>query len=91
MQIVETVDKIGRKRRYMLDDDDNPEDAAEIGIDIGVPDLSQIDWNKLMVEVSNALYDKGVFTPDDIRRVGNAVTGVATSIVGKAIIKLYGA
>lgn len=90
MQIVELKDELGRKRRFALEDGDDPAEAAEIGIDVGVPDLTKIDWEAVMVEISNRLYDRGAFTPEDLSRSGNVISGTVTSIIGKQIIKLYG-
>lgn len=91
MKIVETVDEFGRNRKYQIADDDDPEEAAEVGIDVGVPDLKQIDWDSTVVELSNKLYSAGIFTSEDLSAKSNIFMSAVKTVVTKKIIKLYGA
>ena len=89
MNIVQTVDDSGRKRRYAINDDDDPRDAEEIGIDVGVPDPDQIDWESASIELSNVLYDMGLFTMDDVATKEGALPGAVLSVFKRRMLKLY--
>lgn len=89
MKYVEVVDGQGRKMRYALNDDDDPKDAAEIGINVGVPDLDRIDWEATVTKLHNLLYDRKLFTIDDIAREENALSGVIFSTFKQEIVALY--
>lgn len=90
MNIIETVDDGGFKRRYAINEDDDPNEAVDIGIDVGVPDLSQIDWDALHLEIHNALYDAQLFDRDDILRSGSRVSSIVKVAVTRKLINLYG-
>lgn len=89
MQIIELVDEDGFKRRYAVNDDEDLENVEEVGVDVGVPDLSSIDWDGLHREIHNRLYDLGIFTPDDILARGDGITTTLKIVLGKAIIRCY--
>jgi len=90
MKIIETVSEDGFSERWAIQDDDDPENAREIGIYIGV-DISDLDWEGMHKRVHNMLHAQGVFTPEDIRAKGNAVTAIANVALVREIVRNYGA
>ena len=89
MKIIETVNENGCKKRYAINDDDNPEEAEHIGINIGVPDLSGMNMEVALVELNNVLYDMGLFTIDDIASKEGALIAAVLSVFKSKVVKLY--
>ena len=92
--MIEIVDESGRKRRYQMSDEgDNvaytEEEIAELGVDIGVPDLNQIDWDKIVTDLHNLLYDRRLFTMDDVTAREGLLSSVILSILLAKVANLY--
>lgn len=89
MNIVEITDGDGRNMRYAINDDDNPEEASEIGINVGVPDLNRIDWQEASIELHNKLNDMGLCTIDDVAQKEGALSSAILFVFKRKIVKLY--
>lgn len=87
--VVKINEENGRKMRYAINDEDDAEDAESIGINVGVPDLDEIDWESAVTELSNALFDMGLFTMDDIIAKDGALVNAVLSVFKRKVVKLY--
>lgn len=88
--IIEITNEDGFKERWAIQDDDDIEEAQEIGIYVGVPDLSSIDWEGLHRRIHNALHDHGFFTMKDVNARGAVMNSVIKVELTRQIINLYG-
>ena len=87
MKYVTYTDKDGYKRRSLIKDTDG-DDKAQYGIPAGPPDLRQLDYVRLMRDMSNALADSEIWNLQDLQRSQIGVT-VATNVIKRALIMLY--
>lgn len=81
--MVKTVDLVrdGKKQRVMLPDD-APADHADKGIPVNI-DLSGLYPEPLCSQIEQALWDRGLITPDDFRRgdAGVLVRSALTAVL----------
>lgn len=81
--MVKTVDVVsnGKKQRVMLPDD-APTDHADKGIPVNI-DLSGLYPEPLCSKIEQALWDRGLVTPDDFRRgdAGVLVRSALTAVL----------
>ena len=89
MNIIETINEDGFMERWAIMYEDNPEEAREVGIYVGVPDLSGLDWEGLHRRIHNKLHEQGIFTLDDVRERGSAVTSIVKFELAREIITEY--
>lgn len=89
MKIVQTVDEAGFKQRYQIQDDDDPNDAAEIGLNIGVPDIRQLNWDEAIKDLHNRLFDMRLFEMQDIIDQQSGMGNAISSVLLKRIKNLY--
>lgn len=88
MRQVTWEDKHGYKRVSLVRDTD-PDEAAELGIPVGPPNLDFMDWEEVKIEINNVLVQRGCLTWPDVQRNPNAITmAVRAAIVGR-IVNLY--
>ena len=92
--MIEIVDERGRKMRYkMSDEDDNiaytRDEIAELGINMGVPDLNQLDWDQIIIDLHNKLYDTKLFTMDDVTAKEGLLSAVILSVLMAKVANLY--
>ena len=92
--MIEIVDERGRKMRYKMSDEADDvaytnEEIAEMGVEVGVPDLDQIDWDKAVTDLHNKLYATHLFTMDDIASREGLLSAVILSIFKAKIANLY--
>lgn len=87
-KIIELTDEDGYKRRYLVNEDDK-DNAAEVGLDVGVPDLNQLDWEGIKRDLHNQLFDKRLFTIEDVRRQELGITTALRSVFLRNITNLY--
>lgn len=92
--MIEIVDERDRKMRYKMSDEETDiaytvEEIAEIGVNIGVPDLDRIDWEKAVTDLHNKLYDTHLFTMDDITSKEGLLSAVILSTFMARIANLY--
>jgi len=90
MKFIESINSDGLKERWAVQDDDPEEDVKEVGIYVGVPDMSEMDWDGLRVRMHNALHDAKIFTSDDLTAKGGAVKALVCVEVVRELAKLYG-
>ena len=89
MKIIKVTDSDGKNKRYAINDDDNPEEAVDIGINVGVPDLDRIDWQAASTELNNKLDDMGLLTIDDVAQKEGALSSAILFVFKRKIVKLY--
>ena len=87
MKPVIYTDKNGYKRRSLVRDNDDESDG-ELGIPYGPPDIRQLDWDRMLKDMHNALASAGLFNWKDAQesRVG---ISAATSVLKRELIQLY--
>jgi hypothetical protein len=89
MNIIETKNEDGFMERWAIMDEDEPEEAREVGIYVGVPDLSGLDWEGLHRRIHNKLHEQGIFTLEDAIQRDAAVVSIAKFELVRHIIKEY--
>jgi hypothetical protein len=87
MKLVNWTDKEGRMHRSAIPNSAEPSMAPH-GVPYGPPELDQLDWEALKLEINNALARHGLYTWDDVQRDPNGV-GIALSIFKRHLIVLY--
>ena len=92
--MIEIVDERGRKQRYQMSDEDSDivyteEEIADLGVSMGVPDLDQVDWEQAVTELHNLLYDRGLFTMDDVTAREGLLSAVVLAVLKGKIVRLY--
>lgn len=92
--MIEFVDERGRKMRYKMSDEEadvayTADEIAEIGVNVGVPDLDRVDWEKAITALHNKLYDTHLFTMDDVIQKEGLLSKVILSIFKAKIANLY--
>lgn len=88
MRTVEWTDRSGRKRRSIIRDED-PDSMAEYGLPADPPDIEMIDWERVKIDLHNALYDMNVVTWDDVVRQQTALRSAAISALKNHLVRLY--
>ena len=88
VRLEEWTDEDGYKRAALLRDDD-PEPMRTAGIPVGPPDLSQVDWDVVQRELHNQLYERRLFTWEDVQRAQNGVTAAVLAVLKRRVIELY--
>jgi hypothetical protein len=86
-KVISTDDK-GFDRVYQIRDKDNDRDA-KYGIPIGPPDISQLDWDRIIKELNNELVSRGLITWDDVMKSQNGLSQVIISVIRRNIVELY--
>lgn len=89
MRIVNLEDRNGFKRRYWISDDVPEEDIPDIGMDVGVPDIRQLDWDDIARELNNRLHERGLFSMTDVYDQENALLTTIKSVLLPKIKNLY--
>lgn len=75
--------------RVSLVRDDDPDEAAEEGIPLEPPDLSEIGWKEIEKELHNALVRGGLFTWTDVLASQDELGNAACRIVRRHVAMLY--
>lgn len=88
MKLVEWTDENGFKRGSLLREQD-PEVLKESGVPVGPPNLDFLDWEGLKRDLHNQLYQRGLFTWDDVVAKQNGVTSAILSAMRKRVVTLY--
>lgn len=77
MKEVVTEDRHGRLRRVLVRDDDGDE-MAKYGLPVGPPDIEEIDWEIIKIQINNILVKNRVVTRQDLQQTGSlaAIAGI---------------
>ncbi len=59
MRIVVTTDRTGRKHRFAVPEH-LPDEQAQYGLKLDPPNLDNLDWEGLKIDIHNALIDLGI-------------------------------
>ncbi len=77
MRNVIVKDEAGYKRRVAVRDTDGDEVALSgMGIPSGPPDVRDIDWEAMKLEINNYLVESKLFTYADLERDKSALNGI---------------
>jgi hypothetical protein len=88
MRLVHWIDKDGYDHQSLVRDKD-PDSAAPKGIRQDPPDMNQVDWEAVKLELHNALIANGLITWKDVQLKGNGVTGVILAVLRRRLVELY--
>lgn len=89
MKYVVWIDDLGRKRRSLIKDNDDPSVASQgVGIPADPPDVRAIDLESLFREIEALQYERGLF---DWRAVNNDQVGMQAciNVFRKKFLELY--
>ena len=76
-------------RRVALIRDNDPDEAAPLGIPMMTVDINDIDWEAAKKEIHNYLIDHQVYEWADVQRAQNAVSNAIRASLQKRIVDLY--
>jgi len=88
MRSVLWTDRAGREHRSLVRDGD-PDSQAPYGIPQDPPDLNQLDWEGIKIEIHNRLVKAGLVTWMDVQRGQNRITGIIQAVLKRKIVRLY--
>lgn len=88
MRRVTYTDKFGYKKVSLVRDTD-PDDLAPMGVPLGPPDLSLVDWEEVKKDLNNMLVDRGILNYIDIQRNSSAVSSCVRSCLTSKIVNAY--
>lgn len=87
MKIVTTEDHTGKKHRYAVPDN-MPERDYEHGLKMDPPDLGNIDWGGLEIDIHNALIDLGIANWRDWQKQQHRIQGAVLRPLLRRLIAL---
>lgn len=92
--MIEFVDERGRQQRYQMSDEDGDvayaqDEIKELGVDRGIPDLDQINWEQAVTDIHNKLFSMGMFTMDDITAREGMLSAVILAVLKGKVANLY--
>lgn len=76
-------------RRVALIRDNDPDDAAPLGIPMMTVDINDIDWEAAKREIHNYLIDHQIYEWADVQRAQNAVASAIRVGLQRRIVNLY--
>ena len=88
MKLIEWTDEDGYKRGSLLRHGD-PDPIRDAGIPVGPPDLDMIDWEQVRRSLHNQLYERGIFTWEDVQREQSGVTAAVLHALKRQVLVLY--
>lgn len=77
---------MGRKHKSLIRNGDTD---PTIGLIQSPPDLTQLDWQAIQVNLHNALLDKGIITLSDAQSRVNDFNQCVLAAIGKPLFRLY--
>lgn len=87
MRVVTWTDKNGYKHRSLVRDDD-PDDMAEQGVLQDPPNLEELDWADIKMDLHNALVERGLFSWRNVQERGG-LRGAILSTMKRRLVYLY--
>ena len=78
----------GKKHRSMLRDD-MPEYRPQDGYLSDPPDIFQLNWERLKIQLHNELVNRGLFTYQDVINSQNGLTAAVLAVFRKEVKNLY--
>lgn len=88
MRKVTYTDQEGYLRTRLVRDND-PDEAAPLGIPCDPPDLDQIDWPAVKRDLHNLLAARGLFTLSDIQRTQSNLRSAILDVTFRRLLALY--
>ena len=88
MRLVTWVDEKGWKRKSLVKDDDD-DDQAPFGIPQDVPDIESLDWDEIKRDLHNRLVDMELYDYNDLVKMQNGVTSAVLSVLRGRVATLY--
>jgi predicted nuclease with TOPRIM domain len=87
MKLVTWIDKHGYKHRSLVRDDDSDEMGPQ-GILQDPPNLEELDWEGIKLDLHNALVSAGLFTWRDVQEK-RGLRGAILSAMKRRLVYLY--
>lgn len=87
MRAVTWTDKHGRRHRSLVRDDD-PDEMAPQGVLCDPPNLEELDWEAIKIEIHNALLDAGLISWRDVQEK-RGLRGAILSPIKRRLVYLY--
>jgi hypothetical protein len=88
MKIVMWTDSLGRKHRSVLQEH-MPATRPKEGYLSDPPDIRELNWDELVIELHNELVNRGLFTYEDIVHSQNGLTAAILRVFRKKVKDLY--
>jgi hypothetical protein len=87
MRVVTWTDKNGYKHRSIVRDDD-PDEAAPQGILQDPPNLNELDWEAVKMDLHNALVERGLVSWRNVQEL-RGLRGAILSSTKRRLVQLY--
>ena len=87
MRIVTTADKTGRKHRYAIPDH-LPDEQAQYGLKLDPPNLDNLDWEGVKIDIHNTLIDLGIANWRDWQKQQHRLQGAILRPLLRRLIAL---
>jgi hypothetical protein len=88
MKRVIYIDQNGYKRCVLLRDTDRDE-LARKGIPVPMPNIDDLDWNAIKLDLHNELVSRGLYNWHDVQTVPDGIVGSILFALKNRIIALY--
>jgi hypothetical protein len=87
MRTITWTDKHGYKHRSLVRDDD-PDEMAEQGILQDPPNLEELDWEGIKLDLHNALVERGLYSWRNVQE-RRGLRGAILSAMKRRLVYLY--
>lgn len=79
----------GYIRRAIVKDNDTDEVAKERGMQIGPPNLENLDWSEIKKDLHNELMTRELYNWRDVQASQDGVSAAVRKIITRRVIELY--
>lgn len=88
MKLIEWTDDEGWKHLSFVKDNEGPGKGPE-GINSDPPDVNEIDWYSIKMELHNRLVEKRLTDWSKVQKEQNAISSILQSIIKRHLVALY--
>lgn len=88
MRLVRWYDQDGYLRQSYVRDQD-PDSMGPSGVFHEPPDIRQLDWDDIVLELHNLLVKRNLVTWNDLQSQQNGVSSAIQSVLKRRIVALY--
>lgn len=85
MKLVEYENKLGFRQKSLVKNGDRP----EWGIHLSPPDVNQLDWDAIKLNLHNLLLDKDLLSIEDVQQRQQEFVSVIVTTLKKPLLRLY--
>ena len=76
-------------RRISVIRDNDPDSEAEFGLPVHSPNILELDWEAMALELQNLIVDRGLLTTQDVMDKKGQLRNAIQLVVGRKIKALY--